>query len=189
MKYIMSCEDQKRKQCERIFRTAAEIDFERVKNLYWTLIDKMQEEPSFPKWSKDGHPSNQYLKDCIRAKRLYIAEACGTLLGCVAADYEAAAEYEDARWMTDVGKEEVMVLHILAVAPEQRGKGVGKFLVEQIINLARKEGAKTVRIDVISNNVSAQQFYKKTGFCYVQDKWMDYGLDGLEKAALYEFVL
>ena len=39
------------------FELACLEDFNEIENLYWDLIDKSKEEPSFPDWEKGVHPS------------------------------------------------------------------------------------------------------------------------------------
>ena len=40
------------------FELACLEDFNEIENLYWDLIDKSKEEPSFPDWEKGVHPSS-----------------------------------------------------------------------------------------------------------------------------------
>ena len=44
---------------------------------------------------------------------------------------------------------EVLTPHALAVNPKLQGKGIGKMVVENILNIARKEHKKAVRPDVL----------------------------------------
>ena len=39
-----------------VFRKAVKEDFYKIRNLYWTLIDREQDDPSFPHWKKGIHP-------------------------------------------------------------------------------------------------------------------------------------
>lgn len=43
------------------FELACLEDFNEIENLYWDLIDKSKEEPSFPDWEKGVHPSADFL--------------------------------------------------------------------------------------------------------------------------------
>ena len=45
------------------FELACLEDFNEIENLYWDLIDKSKEEPSFPDWKKGVHPSADFLMD------------------------------------------------------------------------------------------------------------------------------
>jgi ribosomal protein S18 acetylase RimI-like enzyme len=50
------------------------------------------------------------------------------------------------------------------VAPETRGRRVGEALVQAVIDWARSEGYKAVRLAVADHNASAQRLYDRTGF-------------------------
>lgn len=54
-------------------------------------------------------------------------------------------------------------LHKLYVLPETHGKGVGKILINEVKNLAERNGGKFLQLNVNRNN-KAKDFYLKVGF-------------------------
>lgn len=54
------------------FELACLQDFNEIENLYWDLIDKSKEEPSFPDWEKGVHPSADFLMAGIVQKELFV---------------------------------------------------------------------------------------------------------------------
>ncbi len=56
------------------------------------------------------------------------------------------------------------VLVALWVAPETRGRRVGEALGQSVIDWARSEGYKAVRLAVADHNASAQRLYERMGF-------------------------
>ncbi|MGJ7036689.1 ribosomal protein S18-alanine N-acetyltransferase [Anoxybacillus eryuanensis] len=52
----------------------------------------------------------------------------------------------------------------IAVLPEFRGKKLGEALMKQAMELARKEGAQTMTLEVRVSNIVAQSLYRKLGF-------------------------
>jgi GNAT superfamily N-acetyltransferase len=50
------------------------------------------------------------------------------------------------------------------VAPSHRGRGVGRLLVDGIIDWARGQHAENLRLTVTSNNDVASRFYERMGF-------------------------
>ena len=54
------------------FELACLEDFNEIENLYWDLIDKSKEEPSFPDWEKGVHPSADFLMAGIVQKELFV---------------------------------------------------------------------------------------------------------------------
>jgi ribosomal-protein-alanine N-acetyltransferase len=52
----------------------------------------------------------------------------------------------------------------IAVAPEYRGKGLSKMLMDSVLEDARKRGAETVLLEVRASNAAAIGLYEKYGF-------------------------
>ena len=170
-----------------IFRKAEKEDFDKVRSLYWTLIDREQDDPSFPHWKKGIHPSDEMIRNSIDKEELYVLADGDTVAACVIANGEKVDGYSDVPWQID--SEEVIVLHVLAVHPDQRGKGLARRLVENVIEVERTAGKKAVRLDVIENNVAAEKLYQKLGFQYIQTKTLYYDVVGEMTFKLYELVL
>ena len=170
-----------------IFRKAEKEDFDKIKSLYWTLIDQEQDDPSFPHWKKGIHPSDEMIQDCIGTGQLYVLADGDEIAACVIANDEKVDGYADVPWQVD--SDEVMVLHVLAVHPDHRGKGLARRLVENVIEQERKTGKKALRLDVIENNTTAEKLYQKLGFRYIQTKTLYYDVVGEMTFKLYERVL
>ena len=170
-----------------IFRKAEKEDFNKIKSLYWTLIDQEQDDPSFPHWKKGIHPSDEMMQDSIDKGSLYVLADGDEITACVIANGEKVDGYSDAPWQID--SDEVIVLHVLAVHPNHRGKGLARRLVENVIEQERKVGKKALRLDVIENNTTAEKLYQKLGFQYIQIKTLYYDVVGEMTFKLYERVL
>jgi GNAT superfamily N-acetyltransferase len=57
----------------------------------------------------------------------------------------------------------VYKLHKLYVLPEMHGRGVGKLLINEVLNRVKKLGGKSIELNVNRNNKAAD-FYKSSGF-------------------------
>ena len=173
-----------------IFRKAEKEDFYKIRSLYWNLIDQEQDDPSFPHWKKGIHPSDEMIQDSIDTGQLYVLsddDDDDEIAACVIANDERVDGYSDAPWQID--SDEVIVLHVLAVHPDHRGKGLARRLVENVIELERKAGKKALRLDVIENNTAAEKLYQKLGFRYIQTRTLYYDVVGEMTFKLYELVL
>lgn len=170
-----------------IFRKAAKEEFYKIRSLYWNLIDQEKDDPSFPRWKKGIHPSDEMIQDSIDKGDLYVLADGGDIAACVIANAEKVDAYSDAPWQID--SDEVIVLHVLAVHPDHRGKGLARRLVENVIEQERKVGKKALRLDVIENNTTAEKLYQKLGFQYIQTKTLYYDVVGEMTFKLYELVL
>ena len=170
-----------------IFRKAEKVDFSQIRSLYWNLIDQDQDDPSFPHWKKGIHPSDEMILDSIDKGDLYVLADGEEIAACVIANDEKVEGYADAPWQVD--SDDIIVLHVLAVHPDHRGKGLARRLVENVIEQERKAGKKALRLDVIENNTTAERLYQKLGFRYIQTKTLYYDVVGEMTIKLYELVL
>ena len=170
-----------------IFRKAEKVDFSQIRSLYWNLIDQDQDDPSFPHWKKGIHPSDEMILDSIDKGDLYVLADGEEIAACVIANDEKVEGYADAPWQVD--SDDIIVLHVLAVHPDHRGKGLARRLVENVIEQERKAGKKALRLDVIENNTTAERLYQKLGFRYIQTKTLYYDVVGEMTFKLYELVL
>ena len=170
-----------------IFRKAEKVDFYKIRSLYWNLIDQDQDDLSFPHWKKGIHPSDEIIMDSIDKGDLYVLSDGEEIAACVIANDEKVECYADAPWQVD--SDDIIVLHVLAVHPDHRGKGLARRLVENVIEQQRKAGKKALRLDVIENNITAERLYQKLGFRYIQTKTLYYDVVGEMTFKLYELVL
>ncbi len=100
-----------------------------------------------------NHPSF-CTEDWIRAgqdrgERYFILQAKGKAVGCVA--YESP-------------EPDVAYLNRLAVLPESQGQGMGKKLVDHIIDQAKKNQKKTISIGIIKAHLELAAWYESLGF-------------------------
>lgn len=171
------------------FRTAVIEEFEEIQNLYWTLIEKSKNEPSFPGWKKGEHPSAAMIKDNIEKGCLYVLEDDSVIKACVICNLDANEEYKKVSWQVKQNGDNVWILHALAVGYEYRGQGLGKILVKKIISLAEKRDIEAIHLDVISHNTVADRFYQSLGFNYICSQSIYYEVVGVKEFKMYEYVL
>jgi ribosomal protein S18 acetylase RimI-like enzyme len=65
-------------------------------------------------------------------------------------------------------------LHKLYVLPDAHGKGIGKLLMNEVVNIAKAAGGKTLELNVNRNNKAAD-FYQKAGFTIKETVDLDIG--------------
>ncbi|MES2456091.1 MAG: GNAT family N-acetyltransferase [Bacteroidota bacterium] len=65
-------------------------------------------------------------------------------------------------------------LHKLYVLPETHGKGLGKLLMNEVVNLIRNQGGAFLQLNVNRNN-NAAEFYQKAGFVIKETMDLDIG--------------
>ena len=76
----------------------------------------------------------------------------------------------------------------VATVPEFRGKGVGRAIVEALIENARETGASVVMLEVRASNKAAITLYEKAGFSLVGKRKNFYSFPR-EDALLYNYYI
>lgn len=71
----------------------------------------------------------------------------------------------------------------VAVLPQERKKGTGKLICEELISIAREKGAKKFVLDA---QVRAAGFYQKLGFSVTSDVFMEAGIEHVRMEAIFE---
>lgn len=135
------------------------------------------------------YPSDEFIKSSLAAEQLYTLTENGVLCACVILNSEYNEGYDGCAWSIDCGRDEILVPHALAVNPEFQGKGIGKTVVKNILNIAKAENKKTVRLDVLSSCKSAERLYLRCGFRFVEAKEIYYEDTGLTEYKMFELIL
>lgn len=95
--------------------------------------------------------TREMLTEDIRSKTTYcpvVRDESGSVLG-----YACCMMVADEAHLTNI-----------AVSRESRGRGIGNFLVEHIVAVARDAGCEMMYLDVRSSNAAALGLYDKFGF-------------------------
>lgn len=103
-----------------------------------------------------GEITTDFLKNHHPEKeRCWIAEKDGKMLGCV--------------FVVDAG-ENTSKLRLLYVEPDARGLGVGKRLVEEVVQFSKNTGYDKVLLWTMSNLTAARKIYKQAGFSIILEE-------------------
>lgn len=172
-----------------IFQKAHSNDFERIKSFYWDLIDEMQDQNDVIGWKKGIYPTDEFLQESLLRGELFTLEEDGQLYACTVLNSESNEGYAGTPWSLNCRDDEVLIPHALGVRPAQQGKGVGQRVVEEILQYARVNGKKAVRLDILGQNAVAEKLYTKCGIQFVQAKTMFYEDTGWTEFKMYEFNL
>lgn len=171
------------------FESAHPDDFNEIQNLYWDLIDKSKEEPSFPDWKKGEHPSEDSLMAGIVQKELYILRDKGIIKACAIVNSNSNKEYKKVAWKVKERDDNVWIIHALAVRYEYRGMGLATQLIKNIISYAKLENIEAIHLDVIDKNTLADKLYIKAGFKYISTENIFYEVVGNRQFRMYEYVI
>ena len=70
----------------------------------------------------------------------------------------------------------LLKIHKIYLLPETQGKGYGKFMIDEVIKIAKENQQKGVFLNVNKYN-KAKLFYEKLGFVITKDEVIDIGND------------
>lgn len=172
-----------------IFQKAKPEDFPRIKQFYWNLIDEMHDQNDKIGWKKGIYPTDSFLQESLDREELFVLEEEGILCASVILNSDCNEGYTGVTWSMDCDVDEVLVPHALAVSPSQQGKGIGRYFMGKILELAKEKKKKTVRLDILGTNTAAEKLYTGCGFHFVQAKNMFYEDTGWTEYKMYERIL
>ena len=159
--------------------------FEAVVQMYAKVLKKLEETINYPKWSEE-HPSKEYIFESISRGELFACVENESILGAAVLSENPEGCYELGEWKRELSRGEYLVVHTLAVNPENARKGVGSFMVDGCISFAKDNGYKAVRLDVLKENIPALSLYKNKGFTFAGRSDLKRNIDFIEDFDLYE---
>lgn len=144
------------------FRRAEPHDTAAAQAAYRSIIDHLAETVDYPHWHTENHPTPAEVAGWVEAGELYLAvDADETIAGVVVLNHDAADEYRNAGWAIEAEQDEVLIVHALGVVPDHLGLGVGRFLVDASIRVARERNCRVVRLDTYVENLPARRLYER----------------------------
>lgn len=170
-------------------RLATDRDLDAVEALYAAVCVDMEGAPYDVEWRTGSYPTREGLAARIEASELLVIEDAGAIVGACVVDNADDPAYAVVPWGVDVPQSEVGVLHLVAVDPAHRGRGLAGALVEDAISLARERGFKALRLDVWTNNDAAVRLYERHGFVDRGVFTLAYGDGVVHDAHLMEYDL
>lgn len=180
---------QKRKEKPMEIRKADMTDIEEIGKLYDDVCDYLCAYENYPGWRKGIYPTKDDAKDGIKESSLYVAKKDNRIVGTFILRHKPEEGYKNVEWFAESNYEKIYVIYTLAVHPDFSRAGIGKQLLEFAEELARKEECISLRLDVVKDNIPAENLYKKCGYKYVGTTSLGYEEFGLPWYNLYEKVL
>lgn len=164
-------------------------DYEKITSFYRYVSDNTKDMETFGRWDYGKHPTDEMIKNYIDGGYMYYQEADGKISFAVAVTSFQGEDYHPVKWQVETSDDQVAVVHILCTNPDLQGQGLGKQVMKEIVEQAKADGMKAVRLDALSCNKPAHKLYEGLGFvkCGVQNwyaentGWIDF--------YLYEYVL
>ena len=166
------------------YRKAEPADAERIMEIIRQAQAQMRALGSL-QW-QDGYPARADIDNDIARGYGYVFEKSGTAqepaaagtpqkcdkgrasgaaiaYGAAVFDGEPAYDAIDGQWLTD---EPYVLVHRIAVADGERGRGVAAEFLHRVETLAQERGVKAFRIDTNFDNQTMLRLLERTGFTY-----------------------
>ena len=172
-----------------IFRAASERDLAEAWRFYEQVCAAQTESRYGPGWHFGIYPALEDIEDHTRRGELMLYLADGRIAGAAVLTERDDPMYASVLWPTAAAPEAVSVVHLLAVHPDFRGRGLAGALLDELIRLARDKGKRCVRLDVVLGNLPAERLYLGRGFRFVQERTVYYEDTGETVVRLFELLL
>ena len=170
-------------------RPAAAADYPAVRDFYYALTDEMADASYRPGWEKDVYPAQEFLKDSIRRGELYLGFLDGALAACMVVNHAYNEGYRSVAWGVEAADDELLVIHALGVRRACSGRELAREMARRVLQMARAQGLKTVRLDVLGGNLPAERAYTAVGFRHVDTLRMFYEDTGWTDYKAFEYLL
>jgi dTDP-4-amino-4,6-dideoxy-D-galactose acyltransferase len=143
------------------------LKIEKVNNI---RIANANDSKSIQKISSNSFDDTRFFHEEVistkKAKKIYAEWAKNSLLGKVADKVIVWEENGNIEGFATIQKSGH--IPIIAVSKNAQGKGVGKSLCRQALNICKEFGAKNAAIETQSNNIAALRAYMASGFKITQ---------------------
>lgn len=189
---MMQTENANQKLAEEIMLQIKPVgitEYTNVRDFYYSLIDEMEQSEFKPGWERDIYPTQEFLIQSIESNELFIGMINEQIAACMVVNHNYNEGYNNIRWSITAADAELYVIHALGVHPNFSGRGIAKQMVRSVIEMAKKNHMKTIRLDVLGGNLPAERAYTKMNFQYVDTIKMFYEDTGWTDFKLFEYLV
>ena len=109
------------------------------RKFYWDVIEDIHRNNVNNEnlgWEKGVYPSDDFIQNSLTKGELYTLTEKDTLYACVILNSEHNEGYDKCTWSITCDSSQVLTPHALAVNPAFQGKGIGKIVVKNILDIA-----------------------------------------------------
>ena len=130
-------------------------------------------EQGIDQW-QTGYPNMEAILGDIEKERGYFFLENDVIFGYACIDYEGEPAYNELKgsWLSPMDADYVVV-HRMAFAKENRGKGLADEAFRLVAEQAKSKGIENFRVDTDEANKIMQSVLKRNGFTYCGVIWFD----------------
>ena len=164
-------------------------DFDQLWRFYEEVCTAMETDEYSPSWHLGIYPDREDLLEHLEREEFLLGMEDGRIAGAMVLTGREDELYSQVPWKIPFVPEKVCAVHLLAVHPDFRRKGVSRKLVEAIFEQGRKSGKHVVHLDVVKGNLPAEKLYQNMGFRFTCEMDVFYEDTGDLTVRLYEYPL
>ena len=142
-----------------MLRKAAMEELQAVCNLYRATCRGM-EQSGLDQWHWGIYPDEAMVREDIARGELYVAGGPDGLRCAVCVNRMFDEAYNGVNWLYGVHPGS---FHRLAVHPSCQGQGLGRQVLDCVVELLRSQGCDCLRMDTFTQNQRAQRLYESFG--------------------------
>ncbi|MFT6504118.1 MAG: GNAT superfamily N-acetyltransferase [Crocinitomicaceae bacterium] len=124
----------------------------------------------------ENYPDRTSLLNDLTTETLFAYRENGIVLGIVVLNESQDEEYGEIHWSTS-DTDRNIVVHRLAVHPDQQGKGIARKIMDFAEVYAKDERYDAIRLDTFSQNPRNQKFYTNRGYTDLGPVYLKYKKD------------
>ena len=172
-----------------LIEKAVMSDLEAMSDFYYQVTTYLEATINYPGWISNVYPAKIDALNSIENNTLYVVRDGNRIAASFILNHVTEAGYNEGNWHIEAALDEMLVVHTLCVHPDYLRRGLASMMVEKAIEEAKRQGVKTVRLDVYEDNEPAMRLYERYGFKECGKADMRIGNNGPEWCILYELVL
>lgn len=170
-------------------RKAVAGDIDAIAAFFDAVNDHLATHINYPGWKKGIYPARQDAQRGVADGSLFVATVDGEIAATVVLRHQREVEYDQADWHCHLEKDAIFVIHTFAVLPRLLGQGVGRALMDFVLEYSASMGIKALRLDVYKDNTPAIRLYESMGFQYIDTIDLGAGRYGYIWYRLYQCLL
>lgn len=143
-----------------IYTLAQLSQLEEIFTMYTKAIQEMNHNEIY-QWD-ELYPMKEDLEEDIKRNELMAVFKENEIVAAYVVNQESDEQYENGTWKYT--GEKYRVLHRLCVNPAFQNQGIAKKVVSRMEEEQKKQGIKSIRLDVFMENPYAVKLYKSLGY-------------------------
>lgn len=147
-----------------MIRKATIQDIDQVGQIYLEILQHEQKHIAYTVWKAGVYPTRETAVKSFNDGSLYVMEQGSEICASMIINQIQPEEYSTIKWKYPSPSAKVLVIHLLCVSPSKAGCGIGKAMVQFVIEEGKRLHCQSVRLDTGAQNTPAVSLYQKLGF-------------------------